>query len=235
MHNSVTSATCIGLVPVPAEFAALAEETQDPTEPYDGLTFAIPLLSVSQPEPEIVEVIREVEVPIQDPELLRELRTVRSDNSLLTNRIDDLNRVSDALRAERDAALANARDQSSNASRWEVLARDLAVENARLTAEPVAPEAIGYFGYVGHRVFQSPPPGREVVGEPIILELVGEPLLLGAHWSVFGCGFIRTGGESGPVFRFRVVEPTRCQVMITEPGNQLQMISTSGRFEENTM
>lgn len=200
------------LIPIPSEFFSLLD-SQGAMEAPDGLTFAMPsfgVLPVEQPAPEVVEVIREVEVRVQDPELLAELRALRNTNRLLADR-------NESMRDERDAALANARGHASDASYWEGIAGELAIENTRLTAGPVTPEPIGAFGYVGHRVFQSPPPGREVVGEPITLELVGEPELLRANWQILDCGYIPIGGDYGPVFRFRVLEASRCRVRITEP------------------
>ena len=172
-------------------------------------------------QPEIIEVIREV----QDPTLVAELEGARqaiADLSATVNMLQDQRRP---LLQQRDDALAAAqRTENRLASAtqayeaWVAEARRLQAEIDRRDAEPVLPERIGFFSD-SHEVFQSPPPGREFVGENVTLSLVG-PLLIDARWSFDYCVSDIVGGSTGPAITFRVPSAAKCVVTIYHSDDQ---------------
>ena len=138
-------------------------------------------------------------VEVQDPEQQREI-------DRLTRRVTEVEEERDDAR---DVAAVAARREAS----WRTEAQRLQAELDRRDTEPAPPERIGTFG-PDNSVMQSPPPGREVVGEPITLTLTGRARN-DVRWEIDGCTPDKIGGSTGPTRIFSAPTEMSCAFTIS--------------------
>ena len=168
-------------------------------------------LAESQSETDAVRLAAEMEVAALRSEF--EDRDERLADAAMA--ADDDAMELEAVRAERDAAMADVREQQEATSAWYERAR---IAEAELRRRDDLREVVGTVNGV-YRVMQTPPPGAEQIREEIRLEVVGNPLS-NFEWSIEECDAFQIGGHRSAFFRFRVDRSSTCAIHLRYGGGE---------------